>query len=103
MTDPPATITYASVVGHESVCIGLTIVTLNDLKVLTADILGVYLTAPCDEKIWLTCGPKFDPELQGRKALVVKALHGLKSAGVCFFPKPHGILFEEFGLHKLYS
>ena len=54
MTDPPATITYASVVSRESVRITLTLAALNDMKVLTTDILGTYLTAPCDEKIWLT-------------------------------------------------
>ena len=67
MTDPPAMITYASVISRESVRIALTLAALNDMKVLTTDILGAYLMVPCDEKIWLTCGPEFRPELQEPK------------------------------------
>ena len=54
---------------------------LNDLKVEAADIQQAYLNAPCAEKYYIICGPEFGKELQGRKAIVVKALYGLRSAG----------------------
>jgi hypothetical protein len=51
--------TYASVVSRESVRIALTLAALNDLQILSADIQGAYLNAPCREKIYVRCGPEF--------------------------------------------
>ena len=84
MTEPPSALTYASVVSRESIRIGLLIAALNDLDVFSADIQNAYLTSPCEEKIWTILGPEFGPHRQGRKALVVRALYGLKSAGAAF-------------------
>jgi Reverse transcriptase (RNA-dependent DNA polymerase) len=84
MTEPPAAVTYASVVSRESVRLGLMIAALNGLSILSADIQNAYLTSPCQEKIYTTLGPEFGPHRCGRKALVVRALYGLKSAGAAF-------------------
>jgi hypothetical protein len=83
-TDPPAAITYASVVFRESVGIALTIAALNDLRVMSADIQNAYLNSPCDENIWTVLGPEFGPDKADKRALVVGALYGLKSPGVSF-------------------
>ena len=53
---------------------------VNDLEVKTADIENAYLTASVGEKIWCVLGPKFGTDA-GRKAIIVRALYGLKSAG----------------------
>ncbi len=39
----PATITYASVVSHETVCLALTFASLNDLEVMVGDVLKPIL------------------------------------------------------------
>ena len=83
MTEARAVMTYASVVSRNTVCIALTIAALNDLQVKGSDVQNAYLTAPCEEKIWTTLGPEFGPE-QGKKALITRALYGLKSAGASF-------------------
>jgi Reverse transcriptase (RNA-dependent DNA polymerase) len=83
MTETPASMTYASVVSRESVRIALMLAALNDLQVKTADIENAYLTAPVSEKIWTTLGPEFGND-QGSKAIIVRALYGLKSAGASF-------------------
>ena len=83
MTETPATMTYASIVSRETVRIALTIAALNDLEVKANDIQNAYLTAPVTEKIWTTCGPEFGNNA-GKKALIVRILYGLKSAGVAF-------------------
>ena len=75
--------TYASVVSRETVRIALTIAALNALEVKTSDIQNAYLTAPCQEKIWTTLGPEFGPDA-GKRAVIVRALYGLKSAGASF-------------------
>jgi hypothetical protein len=57
MTDPPASITYASVVSRESMRIAFLIVAaLNDLDVLAADIGNAYLNARTKEKVYIICG-----------------------------------------------
>jgi hypothetical protein len=85
MTNPPATATsYASVVCRESVCIALTTAALNELDLLAADIQNAYLNAPITEKIWTILGAEFGQDLKGRKAIIVRALYGLKSAQAAF-------------------
>jgi hypothetical protein len=82
-TDTPHTMTYASVVSRESVRIALTLAALNDLDVKMADIENICLTAPITEKVWTVLGPGFGDDA-GKRALIVRALCGLKSAGAAF-------------------
>jgi hypothetical protein len=65
------------------VIIALTLATLNDLDVKMADIENAYLTAPITEKVWTVLGPEFGDDA-GERALIVRALYGLKSAGAAF-------------------
>jgi hypothetical protein len=83
MTETPAVMTFASVVSRETVRLALTIAALNDLEVKTSDVQNAYLTAPCEERIWTQLGPEFGLD-QGKKAIIVRALYGLKSAGSSF-------------------
>eukprot|EP00804_Cyclotella_cryptica_P015125 CCRYP_000688-RA/>CCRYP_000688-RA protein AED:0.22 eAED:0.24 QI:0/0/0/0.8/1/1/5/0/1053 len=69
--------------GAETVRIALTLAALNDLEVKVADIMNAYVTAPTEEKIWTILGPEFGDD-QGKKAVIVRALYGLKSAGASF-------------------
>ena len=82
--DPPATITYTSVVSRETVCVALTVATLNYLQVRTADIKNAYTQATVDTKIWTLLGPEFGMD-DGKPAVVVTALYGIKSAGTIFW------------------
>ena len=79
MTDAPPTITYASVVSRESVRIAFLIAALNDLDIEAADIGNAYLNAPPKEKVYIKCGAEFG-EFEGRLAIIVRALYGLKSS-----------------------
>ena len=83
MTETPATLTYLSVVSHDSVQIALTIAALNDLQVMSCDIQSAYLTADCREKIWTYAGPQFGSE-QDSIMFMRKALYGLKCSGAAF-------------------
>ena len=82
-TKAPATLTYASVVSRETVRIALLMAGLNDVDIWAADVLNNYITAPCREKIWTTLGKEFGDDC-GRKAIVVRALYGLKLSGAAF-------------------
>jgi len=82
-TETPASLTYSSVVSRESVRIALTLAALNDLEVKASDIQNAYLTAPVVEKITTICGEEFGKD-KGRRAIVVRALYGLKGSGSAF-------------------
>ena len=82
-TEAPATLTYASVVSRETVRVALLVAALNDLDIWAADVMNAYITAPNREKIWTTLGKEFGDDA-GKKAIVVRALYGLKSAGAAF-------------------
>jgi Reverse transcriptase (RNA-dependent DNA polymerase) len=80
VTNPPSTQTNASVVSRESVRIALLIAALNDMEVMSADVQGAYLNAPCHEKVCTICGMEFGSEFIGRIAVIVKELYGLKTS-----------------------
>jgi hypothetical protein len=52
MTEPPPSLTYASIVSRESVLLGLLNPALNGLSILSADIQNAYLSSPCEEQIY---------------------------------------------------
>jgi len=84
MTDPPSSITYASVVSRDSVRIAFMIAALNDIDILACDIGNAYLNATPREKVYTTAGPEFGHELEGRRVIIVRALYGLKSSGAAW-------------------
>jgi hypothetical protein len=63
--------------------VALTLAALNDLDVKMAGIENVYLTAPLTEKVWTVLGPEFGDDAR-KRALILRALYGLKSAGADF-------------------
>src|SRR6056300_1355808 len=56
LTEAPLSITYTSVVTRESIRLGFLLAALNNLDVLSADISGAYLDAPCAEKVYCILG-----------------------------------------------
>jgi hypothetical protein len=70
-------LTYASVVGRETVRIALTIAALNDMEVKGADIENVYVAAPNREKFWTLLGPEWGPDAE-KRASVTQAQYRLK-------------------------
>jgi hypothetical protein len=82
-TDTTHAMTYASVVSRESVRVALTLAAMNDLDVKMADIENAYLPAPLTDKVWTVLDPKFGDDA-GKRALIVRALYGLKSSGAAF-------------------
>ena len=45
--------------------------------------MNAYVTAPITEKIWTVLGPEFGADA-GKKAIIVRALYGLKISGAVF-------------------
>ena len=66
---------------------------LNGLEVWVTDIGNAYLEAHTKEKVCIRAGPKFGP-LEGHYLLIVKALYGLKSSGLCWSERFSSVLQE---------
>ena len=80
--DVPAHLSYSSVASRESVRIGFLLAALNGLEIMSCDIGNAYLNAPNRERVHVTLGKEiFGKEHEGKRAVIVRALYGLKSAG----------------------
>ncbi len=96
MADPPAESVYSSVVTRESVRIMFLITALNGLDLLGADVQNACINVKTDEEVYTTLGPEFGLN-QGRPAIIVMALYGLKSSGARWCDHLASIL-KELGL-----
>jgi len=65
-----------------------------------SDVQNAYLTAPDKEKIWTTLGLNFGED-EDKKALIVRALYALKSAGASFNRQAHFKLYKADRLPTL--
>jgi hypothetical protein len=72
---------HSSVVQLSSIRLLNVIAKAQGLECLAGDIGNAYINAETKEKIYVRCGPEFGPELEGRIAILKKALYGLKSSG----------------------
>jgi len=95
-TPEPENSTYAGVVSRESVRIALTYAALNNLDVCACDIQNAYLQSPSSEKHYIICGPEFGLENVGKRAKIVRALYGGKSAGADYWHHVRSAM-EEMG------
>ena len=83
--DVPARTTFSTVASRDSVRIGFLIAALNDLDIMACDIGNASLNAPNRERVHVTVGKElFGPEHEGKRAVVVRALYGLKSASAAW-------------------
>ena len=81
----PAHTTYSTVASRESVRVLFLLAALNEVSIQTADIGNAYLNAPCREKVYVIVGPElFGPANEGKRAIIVRALYGLKSASAAW-------------------
>ena len=81
LSPDPIDSNYAGVVSRESVRIAFTYAALNRLDIAVADVKSAYLQAPTSEKHYIICGAEFPLELQGKVAVIKRALYGGKKAG----------------------
>ena len=80
-TDPPSPMTYASVVGRETVRIAFSVADLNDLRILAGDIQNTYLNTFIKEKIYSRADNKWKSD-KGKIMLSIRALYGLNSSAL---------------------
>jgi hypothetical protein len=84
MTDATKEQTFASVVSRDTVRLFFLLAALNDLDLLSCDIQNAYLAAPNKEKVWTKFTDQLGPEYSGKRAIIAKALYGLRSSGRSF-------------------
>ena len=80
MTEAPASVTYSSVMSHDSIHLAFLIVALNNINILSCDSENTYLNAKCHEKICFEAGPECGEDI-GKVCVIICVLYGLKSVG----------------------
>ena len=81
MPEAPTSISYFIAVSHDSIHIGFLIAYPHGVYITDIYIQNTYLNAPCAEKIWFVSGDE-SREDKVRVILIVRALYGLKYAGL---------------------
>ena len=61
---------------------------------MSADIAGAYLNASCQEKVFTICSIEFGLERVEKRAIITKALYGLKTSAFAWH-KHLGQLLQE--------
>jgi hypothetical protein len=84
MTEATKEQTFASVVSRDTVRLFFLLAALNDLDLLSCDVQNAYLAAPNKEKVWTKFTDQLGPEYKGKRAIIAKALYGLRSSGRSF-------------------
>ena len=79
LTNPPTSMTYASVVSRESVRISFLLAALNNLEILAGGVGNAYLNAITTEKVYYRAGNEWGPMIKGRVLVIVRTLYGLKT------------------------
>ena len=80
MTAPPTSMTYANIVSLKNACVDFLLATLNDMYILTGDIVNTYLNVYTSEKIFYYTGPEWGPSLEGTICVIIHGLYGLKTS-----------------------
>jgi hypothetical protein len=83
LTDPNEESVYSGVVSLRGIRLVVFLAELNHLKLWGADVGNAYLEAHTRERVYIVAGPEFGA-LAGRTLVIVKALYGLRSSGLCW-------------------
>jgi hypothetical protein len=83
LTDPNEESVYSGVVSLRGIRLTVFIAELNRLSLWGADVGNAYLEAKTKEKVYIIPGGEFGA-LAGHTLIIVKALYGLRSSGLCW-------------------
>ena len=84
MSPDSTTSSFAGLVSRDSIRISLTYAALLGLPVIRANICNAYLQAPSPEKHFISCGPEFGIENEGRVDLIWRISTMVKLQAVIF-------------------
>ena len=83
LTETPIDSVYSGVVSLKSIRMIAFIAELNGLETWATDISSAYLEAETKEQVCIIAGPEFGA-LEGHLLIILKALYGLRSSGLCW-------------------
>jgi hypothetical protein len=83
LTDVPLDIVYSGVVSLRGLRTHVFLSELNGLDTWATNIGNPYLEAETKERLYIIAGAKFG-EIEGHTLVIVKALYGLQSSGLCW-------------------
>ena len=100
----PSHATFSTVASRDSVRLAFLIAGLNNLNILSADIGNAFLNAPPRKRCHVICGPElFGKDHEGRTAIIVRALYGLKTASAAWRHHFATFIREHLGYIPTYA
>ena len=101
----PKHTSYSSVVSRESVRICFTLAALNNQDILSGDVSNTYLNANNLETYHVEVNNSylFEPSAVGRRAQIVRVIHGMKSSGNSWRLHLSNIAECQLGLKQCYA
>jgi hypothetical protein len=75
---------FSGVVSMDAMRLGFMIAKMNGLSVCAGDVGNAFLYGKTQEQVYIIAGPKFGPELCGKRLIIDKSLYGLKTSGARF-------------------
>ena len=96
LTDTPSSMTYASVVGRDTVTMSFLVAALNDLNILADNIQNAYLNAETKENIFFYSGDEWRSN-RGRIIVIRRALYRMKSSALMWRNHLSGVIGKELG------
>jgi len=95
---------YSSVASRDSIRLCFMLAALNEIDILMGDIGNAYLNVPNKERVHVICGPElFGPVNQGKKAVIIRALYGLKTAGNSWRQHFSAVIRDKLGYESTVS
>ena len=89
---------YSTVASCECVRLTFILAHLNGLKVMVCDIGNSYLNAPNRERVHVKVGKElFEPENEGKQAVICCVLYGLKTASAAWRNHFHQTIIQVLG------
>ena len=101
-TNPPISLTY-SMVFRDSVRMAFLIPPTNNLNIMMAGIGNAHLNAKTEERVYAIAGPEFGDADEGKIAVIVQALYGLKSSGGAAWQAHFASTLRDIGFIPSYA
>ena len=75
---------YSGVVAMNSIRLGFVLGELNQLTCCAGDVGNAFLYGKTKEKVYITAGKEFGPDLEGKRLVIYKSLYGLRTSAARF-------------------
>jgi hypothetical protein len=75
---------HPEILSLDTIRLGFALASMHGLTVRIADVSNAFLYGRTKEQTFVITGPKFGPNVEGKRLVIDKGLYGLRSSAACF-------------------